>query len=137
MMLVGVVTPIIAIALILSEALFGAGTTKFVAVAQFLFVFGVLVPGAWIVGLKLHAGLNGIWISACLYAVLAASVMALKFRARRLEEDPPLAHSCTMLPEPVVSCATTFALPRPSSCRRRARRESSRRVSARAFSDQC
>jgi putative MATE family efflux protein len=81
MMLVGVVTPLISIALILSEALFGAGSTKFVALAQFVLVFGLLVPGAWFVGLKLHAGLNGIWISACLYAVLAASVMALKFRA--------------------------------------------------------
>ena len=81
MMLVGVVTPLISVALILSEALFGAGSTKFVAVAQFLLVFGVLVPGAWIVGLKLHVGLNGIWIAACLYAVLAASVMAAKFRA--------------------------------------------------------
>jgi putative MATE family efflux protein len=81
MMLVGVVTPLISIALILSEALFGAGSTKFVALAQFILVFGILVPGAWFVGLKLHAGLNGIWISACLYAVLAASVMALKFRA--------------------------------------------------------
>jgi multidrug resistance protein, MATE family len=81
MMLVGVVTPLISIALILSEALFGAGSTKFVAVAQFLLVFGVLVPGAWIVGLRLHVGLNGIWISACCYAVLAASVMAVKFRS--------------------------------------------------------
>jgi multidrug resistance protein, MATE family len=81
MMLVGFVTPLISIALILSEALFGAGSTKFVALAQFVLVFGILVPGAWIVGLKLHVGLNGIWISACVYAVLAASVMALKFRA--------------------------------------------------------
>jgi putative MATE family efflux protein len=81
MMLVGVVTPLISIALILSEALFGAGSTKFVAAAQFLLVFGILVPGAWIVGLKLHVGLNGIWISACCYAVLAATVMALKFRS--------------------------------------------------------
>lgn len=81
MMLVGVVTPIISVALILSEALFGAGSTKFVALAQFLLVFGLLVPGAWFVGLKLGRGLNGIWISACVYAVLAATVMALKFRA--------------------------------------------------------
>ncbi len=81
MMLVGVVTPLISIALILSEALFGAGATKFVAAAQFILVFGVLVPGAWIIGLKLHAGLNGIWIAACVYGVLAATVMALKFRA--------------------------------------------------------
>jgi MATE family multidrug resistance protein len=81
MMLVGVVTPIISVALILSEALFGAGSTKFVAVAQFLLVFGVLVPGAWLVGLQLHVGLNGIWIAACCYAILAASVMAAKFRS--------------------------------------------------------
>jgi len=81
MMLVGVVTPIISIALILSEALFGAGSTKFVAVAQFLLVFGILVPGAWLVGLQLHVGLNGIWIAACFYAILAATVMAAKFRA--------------------------------------------------------
>src|SRR5512143_3118029 len=57
MMLVGIVTPLISIALILSEALFGAGSTKFVALAQFLLVFGLLVPGAWLIGLKLHAGL--------------------------------------------------------------------------------
>lgn len=81
MMLVGIVTPIISVALILSEALFGAGSTKFVAVAQFLLVFGVLVPGAWLIGLKLHAGLDGIWIAACVYAILAATVMASKFRA--------------------------------------------------------
>ena len=81
MMLVGVVTPIISVALILSEALFGAGSTKFVAAAQFLLVFGVLVPGAWLVGLRFHVGLDGIWIAACCYAVLAASVMAAKFRA--------------------------------------------------------
>ena len=81
MMLVGVVTPIISVALILSEALFGAGSTKFVAAAQFLLVFGVLVPSAWLVGLRFHVGLDGIWIAACVYAVLAASVMAAKFRA--------------------------------------------------------
>jgi len=81
MMLVGVVTPLISVALILSEALFGAGSTKFVAAAQLVLVFGILVPGAWLLGLKLNAGLDGIWYTACLYAVLAASTMALKFRA--------------------------------------------------------
>ena len=81
MMLVGVVTPLISVALILSEALFGAGSTKFVAAAQLVLVFGILVPGAWLLGLKLNTGLDGIWYTACLYAVLAASTMALKFRA--------------------------------------------------------
>ena len=42
MRMMGVVTPIIAVAMILSEALFGAGNTKFVAAAQFCLVFLVL-----------------------------------------------------------------------------------------------
>jgi putative MATE family efflux protein len=81
MRMMGIVTPIIAVAMILSEALFGAGNTKFVAGAQLVLIFGVLVPGAWILGLEAGFGLNGIWSSACLYAVIAAAVMSLKFRA--------------------------------------------------------
>ncbi len=81
MILVGFVTPLISVALILSEALFGAGSTKFVAAAQLVLVFGLLVPGAWVLGLKLGLGLDGIWYTACAYAVMAASTMALKFRA--------------------------------------------------------
>ena len=68
MRIMGVVTPIIAVALILSEALFGAGATRFVAVAQLLLVFGWLVPGAYVFGLVLHQSLNGIWIAACGYS---------------------------------------------------------------------
>jgi multidrug resistance protein, MATE family len=80
MRLMGVVTPVIAVAMILSEALFGAGNTRFVAVAQLVLIFGVLVPAAWVLGLNLHMGLMGIWTSACVYSVLAAITMSLKFR---------------------------------------------------------
>jgi Na+-driven multidrug efflux pump len=79
MRIMGIVTPIIAVALILSEGLFGAGSTKFVAVAQLLLVFGWLVPGAYLLGIFLHLGLNGIWMSAFGYACLAAVVMSTKF----------------------------------------------------------
>ena len=79
MRIMGIVTPIIAVALILSEGLFGAGSTKFVAIAQFLLVFGWLVPGAYLLGLVLHLGLNGIWMAAFGYACLAAVVMSTKF----------------------------------------------------------
>ena len=79
MHIMGVVTPIIAVAMILSEGLFGAGSTKFVAVAQLLLVFVFLVPGAYLLGVRLHLSLNGIWISAFIYACLAAIVMSVKF----------------------------------------------------------
>jgi MATE family multidrug resistance protein len=80
MQIMGVVTPIIAVAMILSEALFGAGNPRFVAIAQFTLVFGCLVPLAYVLGISMHMGLVGIWLAACVYAVLAAITMTLKFR---------------------------------------------------------
>ncbi len=79
MRLMGVATPIIAVAMILSEGLFGAGNTKFVAVAQFLLVFGCLVPGAYVLGILCHLSLNGIWMAAFAYACFAAVTMSAKF----------------------------------------------------------
>jgi Na+-driven multidrug efflux pump len=79
MRIMGLVTPLIAVALILSEGLFGAGSTKFVAAAQGLLVFGWLVPGAYVLGIVLHQSLNGIWMAAFGYACLAAVVMSAKF----------------------------------------------------------
>lgn len=77
--IMGVVTPIIAIAMILSEALFGAGSTKFVAGAQGLLVFGVLIPVAYVLSLQVGLGLPGMWIAAATYAVGAAITMSTKF----------------------------------------------------------
>jgi Na+-driven multidrug efflux pump len=79
MRIMGIVTPIISVAMILSEALFGAGNPKFVATAQLVLVFGLLVPVAYVLGIVLHLGLPGIWISVCVYAVMAAIAMSLKF----------------------------------------------------------
>jgi len=80
MRMMGIVTPIIAVAMILSEALFGAGNTKFVAAAQFCLVFGVLVPLAWVLGVTTGNGLTGMWCGAVAYAIGASIVMTLKFR---------------------------------------------------------
>jgi Na+-driven multidrug efflux pump len=79
MRIMGIVTPLIAVALILSEGLFGAGATRFVAIAQGILVFGWLVPGAYVLGIVLHQSLNGIWMAAFVYACLAAVVMSAKF----------------------------------------------------------
>jgi Na+-driven multidrug efflux pump len=77
--IMGVATPLIAVAMILTEGLFGAGNTRFVAVAQFLLIFVWLVPGAYVLGLVLHLGLRGMWIAAFVYACLAAVAMSSKF----------------------------------------------------------
>ncbi|MBS2015978.1 MAG: MATE family efflux transporter [Deltaproteobacteria bacterium] len=82
--MMGIVTPIIAVAMILSEALFGAGNTKFVAAAQFCLVFAVLVPLAWLLSGK--SGLNGMWAAAVAYAIGACIVMTLKFRGGTWKE---------------------------------------------------
>lgn len=80
MRMMGTITPIIAVAMILSEALFGAGNTKFVAAAQFCLVFFVLVPLSWFLGIKTGIGLKGMWAAAVAYCIGAAIVMTLKFR---------------------------------------------------------
>jgi Na+-driven multidrug efflux pump len=79
MRIMGIATPIIAVAMILTEGLFGAGSTKFVALAQFVLVFGCLVPGAYFLGVQQHMALRGIWIAAFGYSCLAAVVMSAKF----------------------------------------------------------
>jgi MATE family multidrug resistance protein len=79
MRIMGIATPIIAVAMILTEGLFGAGSTKFVALAQFLLVFGWLVPAAYFLGVERHMELRGIWIAAFAYSCLAAVVMSAKF----------------------------------------------------------
>ncbi|MFO0588635.1 MAG: MATE family efflux transporter [Polyangiaceae bacterium] len=79
--LMGVVTPLIAIGMILTQALFGAGNTRFVMVAELILHFCVFVPLAWIFGITLKLGLIGIWWAGVAYAALLAIVMTLKFRS--------------------------------------------------------
>ncbi len=80
MRIMGIVTPLIAVALILSEALFGAGNTIYVAVAQLCLIFLVLLPFAIGLAIVAKVGLLGMWIAAVLYAIGASIAMALKFR---------------------------------------------------------
>jgi MATE family multidrug resistance protein len=79
MRLMGICTPIIAVGMILTQALFGAGNTRFVMLAELVLHFTFLVPLAWILGIVLKFGLVGIWTAAVVYITLLASVMAWKF----------------------------------------------------------
>ncbi|MBM4374265.1 MAG: MATE family efflux transporter [Deltaproteobacteria bacterium] len=79
--IMGICTPIIAIGMIVVEALFGAGNSRFVMIVQASLHFGVLVPLAYVLGVVLHFGLPGIWASALVYAIALAVVMSLKFKS--------------------------------------------------------
>jgi Na+-driven multidrug efflux pump len=81
MRLMGICTPLIATGMILTQALFGAGNTRFVMIVELLLHFSCLVPLAWILGITLGFGLPGIWAAAATYVVLLTAIMVWKFRS--------------------------------------------------------
>lgn len=81
MRLMGASTVLIATGMILTQALFGAGNSRFVMVVEFVLHFTCLVPLAWFLGVTLDLGLIGVWGAAVAYVVLLAGIMTLKFRS--------------------------------------------------------
>lgn len=71
--------PLMAVGLVLSQALFGAGANTFVAVAELMLHFGLFVPGAWLLGPKLGYGMEGVWVAATMYVSALGLVMGGKF----------------------------------------------------------
>lgn len=80
MRLMGLCTPFIAVGMILTQALFGAGNTRFVMVVELILHFTCLVPLAWVLGITLGYGLMGVWAGGAAYVLLLAAVMTWKFR---------------------------------------------------------
>ncbi len=81
MRLMGVCTPMLAVGMIVTQALFGAGNTRFVAIAEFVLHFTCLVPVAWLFGIQLGWGLLGVWGAAVVYVLLLAAIMSMKFKS--------------------------------------------------------
>jgi MATE family multidrug resistance protein len=79
MRLMGLTTPVIAVAMILTQALFGSGNTRFVMIAELVLHFTCLMPLAWIFGITMGGGLPGIWSSVIVYALGLAGAMMWKF----------------------------------------------------------
>ena len=79
MRMMGLVTPVIATAMILTQALFGAGNSRFVMIVELILHFTCLMPLAWFLGLTLRGGLPGIWSSAIVYVAVLAGAMVIKF----------------------------------------------------------
>lgn len=69
----------IAMALILTQALFGAGNTKFVMYTEFVLHGLCLAPLSYLFGIVLDLGFIGIWVSATVYVIALAGIMAWKF----------------------------------------------------------
>ncbi|MEM7494546.1 MAG: MATE family efflux transporter [Myxococcota bacterium] len=63
-----IMTPLSAGAMVLTQALYGAGKTRYVMVVELVLHFGCLVPLAWLFAIPLRLGLLGCWIAATLYA---------------------------------------------------------------------
>jgi len=80
MRMMGLCTPLIAVGMILTQALFGAGNTRFVMLVELVLHFFCLVPLAWVLGITFKFGLPGIWSSAICYVVLLTAAMVWKFR---------------------------------------------------------
>jgi Na+-driven multidrug efflux pump len=77
--LMAISTVFISTSLILAQALYGAGDTKFVMKVELILHVACLVPLAYLMGLTWEFGLVGIWASALIYLALMAAIMAWKF----------------------------------------------------------
>ena len=76
----GFVCPLICVALVFTQALYGAGNTLFVMVAEGVLHFTCLVPLSWLFGFTFGLGLWGVWGALIFYITALALVMILKFR---------------------------------------------------------
>jgi len=75
----GALLPAVLSALVLTQALFGAGNTKFVMFVEFGLHFFCLVPLAYLFGIVIGWGVLGVWMGAFAYILLLCSIMGWKF----------------------------------------------------------
>ena len=82
MRIMGICTPLIAVGMILTQALFGAGNSRFVMIVELVLHFTCLVPLAYILGIALNGGLVGIWSAAVVLRGLPVGGDDLEIRER-------------------------------------------------------
>jgi Na+-driven multidrug efflux pump len=66
--------------LVLAQALFGAGATRFVMVVEIVLHLFCLVPLSWFLAIPMGLKLDGIFLAALVYIVGLGAVMTWKFR---------------------------------------------------------
>jgi Na+-driven multidrug efflux pump len=71
--------PLMAVGLVLAQALYGAGANLFVFLVELALQFGFLVPAAYVLGPLMGYGMEGVWLAAAIYASLLGVIMGAKF----------------------------------------------------------
>lgn len=75
----GFLAPVAAAALVLTQALYGAGKSLYVMVVELFLHFFCLVPLAYLLAVTADLGLMGCWYAAGVYGVALAIAMGVKF----------------------------------------------------------
>jgi len=83
LILLGPVQALAGIGIVLSQALQGAGNTRFVMIAELAICGGVYLPIVYFLGLRTPLGMIGAWSGEYIYWALLAAVMFLRFRQGR------------------------------------------------------
>jgi Na+-driven multidrug efflux pump len=79
MRLMGAQNGLIAMAIVASNSLFGAGNTRFVMYAEGALHFGVLIPLSYLFGVVFDMRAMGVWVAVTCYVVSLSLTMVLKF----------------------------------------------------------
>ncbi|MGB1701113.1 MAG: MATE family efflux transporter, partial [Nannocystaceae bacterium] len=77
--LVAAMLPVIAVGLVLSQALYGAGANVYVMICEGILHAGVLVPMSWLLGPVMGYGLLGCWAGGGVYVLGLALTMTVRF----------------------------------------------------------
>ncbi len=85
--LIACVQGLIAAALILMQANFGAGNSKFVMKVELFLHFLCMIPLAYGLGIAADLGLLGMWLSVVVYVVLLTLVLGYKFHQGKWKES--------------------------------------------------
>jgi MATE family multidrug resistance protein len=72
-------SPTAAAGLVLVQALYGAGETRYVMIVEFFLHFFCLAPLAWFLAIYLEMGIIGCWIAAITYATALMLAAAIRF----------------------------------------------------------
>ncbi len=76
-------SPTAAAGLVLTQALYGAGETRYVLIVEFILHFFCLAPLAWFLSIYLEIGILGCWIAAIIYASGLMIATAIRFLSGR------------------------------------------------------
>lgn len=81
LMICGAIQVFFALAMVLRGALRGAGDTTAVLLITVVSSYGIRLPLAWLLGVKLGYGLSGIWFGLCAELVIRGLLFLWRFRS--------------------------------------------------------